>query len=291
MRKKAKDGYLMSLSKYNIVYYWHFITSSIIIIIVVVFACKTINIVNASTPEVTRDHLEREMMYDYVNYFLRVYEPYNDELNSDIENNELNYDNLENNSEKSDLDNDATKGETDISSIPNEDANAKIDYSGNSSEENDITNDKNNEFAKNEDNLDNTIEKSSEIVYNSISEDKVSETNKNVNNNDSTYESELSLKIVTDTSNYNNDNNSFNNTVASDDTLNTLRKLQLDYINKFYYNYVVEYYTKENADVDSNSNVDFNNSTLSEITLFDMFLLNELIADVEINEEFLLEEK
>ncbi len=276
MRKKAKDEYLMSLSKYNVVYYWHFITSSIIVVVIVVFAYKTINVVNASTPEASRDHLEREMAYKYANYFLNVYEPYSEEelesINSDIQNDETKEVGLENNDFSNDTENsDSSELDIDVNeNVSNNDNLSNI--IPNSSNEND-------NFVKNQDNLDNTIEKSSEIVYNNISEDNVSDVNVSIENSENTYESELSLKIVTDT----NNNNSSNNIVASEDKLNAFRKLQLDYINNFYYNYVVKYYTNENAELE------IDNSYLNEMTLFDLFLLNELLADIEINADVLID--
>ncbi len=285
MRKKAEDSYVKSLSKYNVVFYWHFIISSTIILIVIICSYKTAKTVNANAPKTSRDHLNRDMMYDYAEYFLKVYEPYivnelNDEETTDeqedvVESDEFIKDSInaeENNSENMYLDNNES-----TVNVNSENAN----YTNSSSE--------NSDFVKKQDNLNNTIEKSNEIVYNNISEENIDDLT-DVNN-----ESELNLEIFSDMDSY---NNGINNTVASDDTLNTLKKLQLDYINKVYYNYIVEYYTNDNSLIDSNEilteviNEEINKEFL-ELPLYQIIILNQLLeSDIESeNKTSLIEEE
>ncbi len=278
MRKQAEDNYLRSLSKYNFVFYWHFIMSSTIIIIVIYFSYKVLD-VNTKSLDSEYSHFNREMIYEYFDYFLRVEELYdNGEISETeesviIEPNKPNEAILENSSNQKVVETqELTNGNNNnVVESPSEIDNFNTDYNANST--NSIENVNN--FVKTQDNLYNTIEKSEEIVYNNILKDGNPNSLNNSNGEIGVLNKDLVLNIVIDE----NINKDINKIVVSENTLITFKKLQLDYINNFYYNYMEKHYSN------------LNDNSERGLSIYQIILINKLLNDDKFNEDKFKEDK
>ncbi len=280
MRKQAEDNYLKSLSKYNVVFYWHFVILSSIVVLVVYFTYKTIDVMAVSNNK-EYDHFDEDLMYEpkYANYLLNIYEPYNP---NEISNEDTKSEDIVDSKEIEIVDDNAeTKENSNIFVEVNEQNSDNQNYKENASnltinEQKTVAKDTTlvdttNNFVKKQDNLDNTIEKSSEIVYNNIAKDNVSKPTNEIRVDSTTTEQGMVLKIIVDENNFSND---LSNIVVSEDELNTFKKLQLDYINNFYYNYIEKYYTNDTAIYNFEEGV----------SLYQIFLFNELLKEIESND-------
>ncbi len=291
MRKQTEDNYLNSLSQYNVVFYWHFIISSTIVLIVVYFVYKNIELYDEITDR-EFSHFNEDEIFDYANYILNVYEPYDVDTTSDktISDEEL-VEKPENNNNYTNTqtsNSDATNNVLDDEKIYDTNQISNDNIKENSKENlNNVTNngtydakntnyhEKTNNFVKKQDNLDNTIEKNSEIVYNYISEENISNADDVIFTD---MNSDVILKIIFDENNYTNNLNSSvvsENTSVSENSILAFKKLQLDYINNFYYNYIESYNSSDNAKFGDEA----------ELSLYQIILLSKLLENKDNVEE------